>query len=246
MWWAGKRASARAAIAYVGERAVRVSRGGVLLVAAEVDGREAALAALTAALDELPRGTPLHVTVSGAVCRPFLLPEVAGVTGEADWSAIAASMVEDRAGLPADSPVWMDRGQSSPRMAVAIDAAWHRGLLAACGARLHSLRPWWAWGIEAARDARDARSARVAETAGPTGLAVADSDELVLLMAEGEIYREAQTWPLDGESAASVLSRALVTHDLASDGVELIEFETGALPGQQAGDGLPFRKEVRA
>lgn len=221
------------AVAYAGERAVRLSLGGMLLVAADVDGRDAAVAALAAGVRELPRGTPLRITVSGAVCRPFLLPEVAGVAGESDWMAIATSMVEDRAGLPAGSPVWLDNGQSSPRMAVAIDAPWQRELLALSGRALESMRPWWAVAIESVGT-------------DVSGLAVADSDELVLLIAEGDTYRVAQTYPLDGESASAVLNRALVTHDVPADGIELIEFNGGALPGQQAGDALPFRKEASA
>ena len=244
MWWAGKRASARTAVAYAGERAVRLSLGGVLLVAADVDGRDAALAALAAGIRDLPRGTPLRVTVSGAVCRPYLLPEVAGVAGEADWIAIATSMVEDRAGLPADSPVWLDGGQASPRMAVAIDAAWQRELLALGGRALESVRPWWAVAIEAARASGASGSAPPASDV--QGLAIADSDELVLLIAEGDTYRVAQTYPLDGESASAVLNRALVTHDVPAGGMVLIEFDIGALPGQQAGEALPFSKEVAA
>ena len=244
MWWAGKRASARTAVAYAGERAVRLSLGGVLLAASDVDGRDAAVAALAAGVRELPRGTPLRITVSGAVCRPFLLPEVAGVAGEADWIAIARSMVEDRAGLPADSPVWLDNGQSSPRMAVAIDAAWQRELLALGGRVLESVRPWWAVAIEAAR--ASGASGSSLPSADAQGLAIADSDELVLLVAEGDTYRVAQTYPLDGESASAVLNRALVTHDVPAGGIELIEFDTGALPGQPAGNALPFRKEVTA
>ncbi|WP_431045620.1 hypothetical protein [Roseateles sp. L2-2] len=237
MWWAGKRASARTAIAYAGERAVRLSLGGALLVAVDVEGREAALAALAAGIRELPHGTPLRVTVSGAVCRPFLLPEVAGVTEAADWLAIAASMVEDRAGLPPGSPVWLDGGQASPRMAVAIDAAWHHALVALGGRSLASVRPWWALAIE---------STSTGNAATATGLAVADSDELVLLIADGDTYRVAQTYPLDGESASAVLNRALVTHDVPAGGIELIEFDADALPGQQVDAALPFRKEVQA
>jgi hypothetical protein len=238
VWWAGKRASARTAIAYVGERAVRLSLGGALLVAAEVDGRDAALAALSAGIRELPRGTGLRVTVSGALSRPFLLPEVAGVAGEADWMAIATSMVEDRAGLPAGSTVWLDGGQSSPRMAVAIDAAWEEALVALGGRRLLSVRPWWALAIEA--------SGGIVSPGDVSGLAVADSDELVLLITQGDTYRVAQTYPLDGESATAVLNRALVSHDAPASGIELIEFDIGALPGQQAGEALPFRREVAA
>ncbi|HEY1395569.1 hypothetical protein [Roseateles sp.] len=243
MWWAGKRASARTAVAYAGERAVRLSLGGVLLVAADVEGRDAALAALAAGIRELPRGTSLRVTVSGAVSTPFLLPEVAGVAGEADWIAIARSMVEDRAGLPADSPVWLDGGQSSPRMAVAIDAAWRDALIALGGRSLESVRPWWALAIEAAGSTL---AAGAATSAMATVLAIADSEELVLLIAEGDTYRVAQTYPLDGESASVVLNRALVTHDVPAARIELIEFDTGALPGQQAGEALPFRKEIAA
>ncbi|MFX1678920.1 hypothetical protein PV762_06785 [Mitsuaria sp. CC2] len=248
MWWAGKRASARTAIAYAGERAVRLSLGGALLVAADVDGRESALAALSAGIRDLPRGTSLRVTVSGAVCRPFLLPEVAGVAGEgvagkSEWTAIAAALVEDRVGLPAGSPVWLDGGQSSPKMAVAIDAAWRDALVALDGRSLKSVRPWWALAIESTLEGR-AVSTSVSTVAA--GLAVADSDELVLLIAEGDTYRVAQTYPLDGESATVVLNRALVTHDLPSGGIELIEFDTGALPGQQVDAVLPFRKGVPA
>lgn len=243
MWWAGKRASARTAVAYAGERAVRLSLGGVLLVAADVEGRDAAVAALAAGIRDLPRGISLQVMVSGAVSRPFLLPEVAGVAGEADWIAIARSMVEDRAGLPADSPVWLDGGQSSPRMAVAIDAAWRDALIALGGRSLESVRPWWALAIEAAGSTL---AAGAATSAMATVLAIADSDELVLLIAEGDTYRVAQTYPLDGESASVVLNRALVTHDVPAARIELIEFDTGALPGQQAGEALPFRKEIAA
>ena len=37
-------------------------------------------------------------------------------------------MVEGLTGLPAESPVWLDAGQASPRLAVAMDPAWRQGI----------------------------------------------------------------------------------------------------------------------
>ncbi|MDH0867072.1 hypothetical protein [Mitsuaria sp. GD03876] len=240
----------RTAIAYAGEGAVRLAQGGVLMASARVDGREAALAALAAGWKDVPAGTRLRVAVSGAVCRPYLLPEVEGVTGEADWAAIAASLVEESTGLPSDSPVWLDAGQASPRLAVAIDAAWLRGLESLAGRRLESVRPWWAMAIDAARAASASATASPSPAAGAAGgrhgLAVADSEALVLLLAEGDTYRVAQTYTLDGEPADAVLNRALVTHDWPAESVSLVEFEGGALPGQGVAEALPFSKEASA
>jgi hypothetical protein len=227
--------ASRTAIAYASDSAVRLALGGVTQLASAVDGREAALAALAAAVRDLPRGTRLRIAVGGAACRPFLLPEIAGATGEAEWSAIAAAMVEEATGLPAGSAVWLD-GQISPRLAVAIDAAWLRGLRALGGRALDSLRPWWALAIDG--------EAVWPFSAGLHGLAVADSEMLVLLLADGEIYRVAQTYPLEGESPRAVLSRALVTHDWPAEAVRLVEFDGGAQPGQAVGDPLPFGKTI--
>lgn len=257
MWWVGKRGTgssrdsrdsrglrglrggheaSRTAIAYASDGAVRLALGGVTQVASVVDGREAALAALAAGLRELPRGTRLRIAVGGAVCRPFLLPEIDGAAGDAEWPAIAAALVEDATGLPPGSPVWLDGGQTSPRLAVAIDAAWLRGIEALGGRALDSIKPWWALAIDA--------STPSPFSAGLHGLAVADSEMLVLLLADGERYRVAQTYPLEGEAPQAVLSRALVTHDWPDEAVRLIEFDAGALPGQPVSDPLPFSKAI--
>ncbi|WP_141225204.1 hypothetical protein [Mitsuaria sp. PDC51] len=234
MWWAGKRSASRTAVAYVGEEAVRVAAGGTVLAAAKVEGRDAALVALAAAVRELPRGTRLQVTVSGTVCRPFLLPAVEGVASEAEWQAIAASMVEESTGLPAESPLWLDGVQAAPRLAVAMDPAWRQGIEAIGGRSLRGVRPWWALAIESVGSTR--------ADGGSAGLAVADSESLVLLIAEGDTYRVAQSYALEGEAPAAVLNRALVSHDGPADGVPLIEFDGVALPGQRVDEHLAFRK----
>jgi hypothetical protein len=253
----------------VSERVVRLAVGGVVTQVTAVDGRESALAALAAGLRELPRGTRVRVAVSGAICRPFVLPDVDGATGEGDWTAIAASMVEDATGLPADSRVWLDAGQASPRLAVAIDAAWLRGL-EALGARIESVRPWWALAIEAVSMDAGAgvangpgkafrpgrlwrRGAGPADQAGqegggnrPRGLVATDGDALVLLIAEGEVYRVAQTYAFDGESAATVLSRVRVTHDLGMDEVAWMRVDERVLPGHTLNSRLAFGEEAQA
>lgn len=234
MWWAGKRSASRTAVAYVGEDAMRLALGGTVLAAAKVEGRDAALAALAAAVRELPRGTRLQVAVSGTVCRPFLLPAVEGVASESEWQAIAASMVEELTGLPTESPVWLDDGQASPRLAVAMDPAWRQGIEAIGGGSLRSVRPWWALAIESVETTR--------ADGGSAGLAVADSEALVLLIADGSTYRVAQSYALEGEAPAAVLNRALVTHDGPADGVPLIEFDEVALPGQRVDERLAFRR----
>ncbi len=234
MWWAGKRSASRTAVAYVGEDAMRLALGGTVLAAAKVEGRDAALAALAAAVRELPRGTRLQVAVSGTVCRPFLLPAVEGVASESEWQAIAASMVEESTGLPTESPVWLDDGQASPRLAVAMDPAWRQGIEAIGGRSLRSVRPWWALAIESVETTR--------ADGGSAGLAVADSEALVLLIADGNTYRVAQSYALEGEAPAAVLNRALVTHDGPADGVPLIEFDEVALPGQRVDERLAFRR----
>lgn len=213
---------------------MRLALGGTVLAAAKVDGRDAALAALAAAVRELPRGTRLQVAVSGTVCRPFLLPAVEGVAGEVEWQAIAASMVEESVGLPAESPVWLDVGQASPRLAVAMDPAWRQGIEAIGGRSLRSVRPWWALAIES--------FGSTCADGGIEGLAVADSESLVLLIADGDTYRVAQSYALEGEAPAAVLNRALVTHDGPADGVPLIEFDGVALPGQRVDEHLAFRR----
>ncbi len=214
---------------------MRLALGGTVLAAAKVEGRDAALAALAAAVRELPRGTRLQVAVSGTVCRPFLLPAVEGVASEAEWQVIAASMVEESTGLPTESPVWLDDGQASPRLAVAMDPAWRRGIEAIGGGSLRSVRPWWALAIESVETTR--------ADGGSAGLAVADSEALVLLIADGNTYRVAQSYALEGEAPAAVLNRALVTHDGPADGVPLIEFDEVALPGQRVDERLAFRRE---
>lgn len=213
---------------------MRLALGGTVLAAAKVEGRDAALAALAAAVRELPRGTRLQVAVSGTVCRPFLLPAVEGVASEAEWQVIAASMVEESTGLPTESPVWLDDGQASPRLAVAMDPAWRRGIEAIGGGSLRSVRPWWALAIESVETTR--------ADGGSAGLAVADSEALVLLIADGNTYRVAQSYALEGEAPAAVLNRALVTHDGPADGVPLIEFDEVALPGQRVDERLAFRR----
>ena len=99
---------------------------------------------------------------------------------------------------------------------------------------LESVRPWWALAIEAARTGADS-------SGDLAGVAVADSDSLVLLLAEGETYRVAQAYALEGEPVDSVLSRSLVTHDVDARAVALMRLDMGALPGQTVDERLPFR-----
>ncbi len=229
MWWVGKRAR-RSALAYVGEHVVRVAHGGTLLLASAAVDRADALQKLADGIALLPRGCRVQAFVSGAISRPFLMPQVAGAQGASDWAAVATAVVKTSTGLPSDSAVWMDDGQSSPRLAVAMHSTWKQGIERTCGSKLESLKPWWALALDRARAGGDARH----------GLAVFDSDELVLLVAEGATYVAAQTYALRDESADSLLRRALITNDLAHGALDVVRFSPDEMSGGMVDWGLPF------
>jgi hypothetical protein len=230
VWWAGKRSRRRTAQAYVGLHAVRMVHGEALVHAATTADRDETIQSLVDAIALLPRGTRLQVFVSGAICCPFLIPPVEGARDASDWAAIAASLVEVSTGLPSDSSVWMDEGQSAPRFAIAMHPTWLRDIERACGSMLESLRPWWALAVESVRINGDSRH----------GLAVFDSDELVLLAAEGETYVTAQTYALHDESSETLLRRALVTNDLSADALDVVRFIRDGQSDGPVNPALPF------
>ncbi|KQV95046.1 hypothetical protein ASC91_25810 [Pelomonas sp. Root1237] len=209
---------------------MRLAQGETLVYAATATDPEDAIRGLADAITLLPRGTRLQVFVSGAICRPFLIPAVEGARDAMDWAAIAATLVEGATGLPSDSLVWMDDGQSSPRFAVAMHPTWQGHMQRACGSMVENLKPWWVLAVDQVRSSGDSRH----------GLAVFDSDALVLLVAEGGTYLEAQAYPLLDEDPDALLRRALITHDLSPDALDVVRFHHDEVAGVPVNAALPF------
>ncbi|SEL65229.1 hypothetical protein SAMN05216359_11310 [Roseateles sp. YR242] len=263
MWWAGKRGIATV---YVGQDEVRLAHAGPngdeqQVVARAVPLGEAA-PFLREALKPLGR-VALRVLVSGGLCQPFLLPPVEGVGSDAEWLQVAAGLLEDLTGMPANSRLWLDREQGTPPLAVGLHPeveALVKGL--AEHYRVQALKPWWGEvlareGVASVRVAdgplpqvgasAHGGSAHTGAGAGMStkpeaqGLVVIDSDAVTVLLADGNRYEVAQSYSLMGEPAPTVLARALISHGRhVGEVVVRRMLDASSKPSSPSAGGVPF------
>ena len=85
MWWAGSKPYD----VYLGTRAFAVCRGVEVQHVQAVAGQHAGIEALGAWLSKGQPRRRLRVWLSGGLCRPFIVREVPGVSGEAEWQRVA-------------------------------------------------------------------------------------------------------------------------------------------------------------
>jgi hypothetical protein len=208
VWWAGN----KVADVYLGTRTIVVSDVSAPALVTEVDGFDAALAAVLHWLNGVPARQRLRVWLSGGLCRPFLLPAVQGVVSEREAQTVAAAMAPRLTGLAGPCTVFVER--ASP-LAVAVQESRIRQIhdLVARAAGRHkllSIRPWWA---EVLRHALSREPALAA-------LGVHDCDSMTLLMGrERGHFDSAATYSpvVDRGTAQSVLTRALLSADMAEN-----------------------------
>lgn len=219
MWWAGSKAHD----VYLGTRATAVCLGAESVWQEAVPDVDTALAALGAWLEQAAARCKLRVWLSGALCRPFILPAVPGIRGELEWQRMASALAAEHTGLTGPCRVWVDPTKGDvPRVAAAIEESTLDRLLSAvngtAGHRhsLVSIRPWWA----------DVLRAALRDDATRHAVAAQDCDSLTLLVGDrqqGDAFAVATTLTpvVDADTAKSALSRLLLSFDVP-EGQEIV------------------------
>lgn len=238
MWWAGSKPFD----VYLGTRAVAACGGKEVLLFEETLSLEAGLGALSAWCASAPTRSAVRVWLSGGLCRPFLVPPVAGVKSHDERWRVAASMAAERTGLIGELDVWLDEARHDiATLAVALDQSFLPHLQSALVAnskrrlRLASLRPWWADVLRA--------------HAGAQAVAVKDCDSLTLLMGADQGFELATTVSpvLDEESGRAALSRLLLSSEVDVQSVLQFDLLTGQR-GEECGTAAvvlaPLRERV--
>lgn len=179
-----------------------------------------------------PAARRVRLWLAGELCRPFLVPALAGVKRQEERERIAASLAPAATGLAGACRVWVDAsGVSQAAVAAALELAVWEALDAALRtARLRpvSVRPWWSEAL------------RICLARKPDALALAchDGSALTLLGGTGADFSVARTFhPVaDVESARAALLRAALSaqiEDARGGRVTLAPFEPGS--GEAAG-----------
>lgn len=214
MWLVGSKVSD----VYLGTRAFAVCEGGAPVLAAEVQGFEAALSGLATWLDAeaAPDRRRLRLWLSGGLCRPFIVPSVQGVANDAEIQTVASTLAPQLTGLVGPCTVFVERGAAfAPVVAIAVQEGQIRQIhdLVASSARkprLLSIRPWWAEVL---------RYSLVREPS-LAALGVQDCDSMTVLIGRKADGFEAVTTyapVIDQGTAQSVLMRALLSSDVESN-----------------------------
>jgi hypothetical protein len=211
VWWAGSKAHD----VYLGTRAFAASRPGEPLHWQDVDGLSGSLDAFKAWLTQAPPRQRLRVWLSGGLCRPFLLPQTAGVQGEAEWQRVAGAMAPAHTGLNQPCAVWLSKGKhvAGARVAVAVEQPLLQQLQelvpTAGRHRLLSIAPWWSEVLRVA----------VKRDAALPALAVQDCDALTVLAGADSGFTAATvlTPIADAQAARAALTRWSLTADVDSE-----------------------------
>jgi hypothetical protein len=237
--WAGKRA---VATVYLGQEEIRLAHRDTQQLVASGLPMVQALPLLQEALQSLGR-VGLRVLLSAGWCQPFLLPPIEGVKGESEWRQVAAGLVEELTGMPANSRLWLDHQNDQTPLVVALHPDIEEALKPLWEEhRLASLRPWWAEVLDGhVKTLASATTVAGAVRAQGHGVAVVDSDAVTLLLAEGERYAAAQSYALLGEPAQPVLARALVSHGRHLGEITVLGMnEVSSRPTASAPEWTPF------
>jgi hypothetical protein len=203
VWWAGS----TALDVYLGTRAALICFEGKRLFGQGVAGEDAGFDVLGSALGSMPHARRLRVWLSGGLCRPFLLPSVAGVRDDQEVQRVATALAADATGLHGPLQVWVESAAASQaRVAVAIEAAVLRRVNALCAGhrrRVVAIRPWWA----------EVQRAGLAGRDGLAALSVQDCDSVTLLFGrDGDLESASTVTPvLDAETARTAFARATLS-----------------------------------
>jgi len=181
---------------YLGTRGVAVCRGSDVLHVAQPGSAEACRAELRRwAAHGRPPGLRWRVWLSGGLCQPWLVSVAQGVSSVAERALVARASLAGL-GLAPDARLWIEPATlDQSAVAVALDPAtanfadaWPRE----SGARLVSLRPWWA----------EALGHGLRRAARPDAVAVVDCDSVTWLAADGAGFSQAKAFTPLTEPAA--------------------------------------------
>lgn len=217
MWWAGNRRSSSDIDLYIGTRAFAATGGGLRHGDTALDNVDAVFAAMEDCLNRAGRRLRLRVWLSGALCRPFVVPVLPGIRSLDELHRVAVAMAAPRTGLPAPCEIWLDAGPlDRSRVAVAIHSEVLDRLLQKLRARRHrivSIRPWWSGVLDEA--------SRLDATT--PAIAAIDDEALTVLLGKGNAIDIVNCIsPLvDADAASAALARTLISSDV-EDGRELV------------------------
>jgi hypothetical protein len=154
----------------------------------------------------------VRVWLSGALARPFVMAQVAGLKGRPEAMALAAATASGATGLePEPAPeIWLDGlPLTGPVVSVAMPRNLHQSVLDAAIAsrvKLESLRPWWSAALsDALMQERDIEL-----------FAAQDTEAVTVLVAKDNAWLAADTYT---PSPAGAQLEALVTRRLFASGV---------------------------
>jgi len=195
--------------AYLGLRCVAWRTGEQPWQWQQVDGLEAGVVAVAAALkaDAAVRKPRVALWLAGSLARPFIVPPVPGLRSWAEARRLAAALAPDETGLAGPCDVWLDAAPPGHAvLGVAVETAARdtiERVLAAEGVRATAMRPWWTAAIARALDERVALSRIV----------VAEPESLVVLAGRDATFSAAATCaPLPSpERAAAWLQRTVLS-----------------------------------
>ncbi|HET9645623.1 MAG TPA: hypothetical protein VFP68_20210 [Burkholderiaceae bacterium] len=239
MWLAGNRRSRGDLDLYIGTRAFAFAGKGRRHTEAALDGIDAVFLTMEAHLDNGAEGSSrVRVWLSGALCRPFVVPVLPGVRTQDELHRAAMAMAAARTGLPGPCEVWLDAGPlDRSRVAVAMHREVLDRLLQVLRARrdrIVSIRPWWSGVLDEA-SRRDANA---------PAIAAVDDESLTVLLGHGDAIESVNCISpiIDADAATAALARALISSDVES-GRELVG--RLRLDADQSAKGIPWLEWLR-
>lgn len=208
MSWAG---SSRLDL-YLGVRRVGLCRGDELLAVRASEDFAGALSAGSEALRTHGQKDPVRIWLSGALCRPFIVPAGLGAKGANELLAAAKAMVPAKLGWADDCELRLEAGKrEESRLAIAVP----RSTLDTINqnirpiTRIASIRPWWASVLEG----------QLAGDETPTALGIHDGDALTVLAGSGDGFSLALTYaPIADEVSARAAWSRSILNDAVPDG----------------------------
>jgi hypothetical protein len=231
VWWVGSKEGE----VYLGTRKVQLRVGSELVLSESVADAADGLQHLAAALQAQPKRRRFRIGLGSGLCRPFMLPEVAGMGanlgankgGKDDWMLVAESLAEEATGLSGPCQVWLDGEQEPPGLAVAMPKALMDQVFEVLPPRrIQSISPWWSQALKVHAKRNKTSNA----------LAVSDSDGLTLLLADAQRFVHAQSYATQAAhqedkmaEEGALLDRALLAANWPTETVPIVRLgHTGA------------------
>lgn len=215
MWLVG----AKAHDLYLGTRLVALCEGQRLIARQPVPDAAAGLALAAEWLSAQAPRAALHVWLSGALCRPFVVGYVAGLRGQDEIHRIIQAQAQRALGRQDRCRVWQERAaQQGQRIAVAAGESWLEQIeqtMRSLKRSVKSIAPWWAEVLSNYAADNTAKPTN-SKHPGMQVLAVRDCDSLTILAGRGRGFALVRSVaPVDdAASARSALSRLLLSQDM--------------------------------